>query len=47
MVLLLSVVMAGEFYLVSWLNKTNSSLSTQVRRNHNVSLASSQWGFLK
>lgn len=42
-----TVVMVGEFYLVPWLNKTQSSLSTQVSCFENVSLPSSQWVLLR
>ena len=35
--------MVGEVYLVSWLNETQSSFSTEVSCFENVSLPSGQW----
>lgn len=45
--LLTSVVTVGNFYLISWLNETQSRLSTEVSCFDYVSLPSSQWVVLK
>lgn len=47
MLLVKSVVTVGEFYLVSWLDKPQSSLSTEVSCFENVSLPPCQWVVLR